>query len=134
MKRDRRTVARLAVLGSLLFGVTASIFAHHSRSMYDLDKTITLECTITEVDWGNPHVLVLGDAKEDGSGKASVTNWNLEGPSPNTLESKGLKADTVKVGDKIIVAGHPRKDGRPHMLVISVTDVNGKHYAIGDSQ
>lgn len=134
MKRDRRTVASFAVLGFLLFGVTASIFAHHSRSMYDLDKTITLECTITEVDWGNPHVLLLGDAKEDGSGKTAATNWNLEGPSPNTLESKGLKADTLKVGDKIIVTGNPRKDGRPHLLLVSLTDVSGKHYTIVEAQ
>ena len=125
MTRDHSRAALVAVLGILLVGLATPALAHHSKSMYDLDKTITLECTVTEVAWGNPHVLYLADAKD--AGKSSVINWNLEGPSPNVLISKGVKADTLKVGDKITVTGNPRKDGKPHMLLVTLTDTSGKH-------
>ena len=134
MKHDCTAAARYVVFGLLLSSVTFLAFAHHSKSMYDLDKTITLECTVTEVDWGNPHVLFLADAKQVDSGKGSVTNWNLEGPSPNSLESKGLKSDTLKVGDKITVTGNPRKDGRPDLLLVGLTDASGRHYIVVEPQ
>ncbi len=130
MKWNRARTAYIAMLGVLAFGLATPLFAHHSKSMYDLDKTINFECTVTEVAWGNPHVLFLADVKAPGS----VTNWNLEGPSPNVLVSKGLKADTLKVGDKITVTGNPRKDGKPHMLLVTVTDTSGKHYTLVDNQ
>ena len=51
----------------LIFSVTA--FAHHGSSIsYQLDKTITLEGTVTEWEYRNPHPQIYFDVKEkDGS-------------------------------------------------------------------
>jgi len=134
MTHDCRRAARFMTFGLLVLSVMFSTFAHHSKSMYDLDKTITLEGIIKEVDWGNPHVLFLADAKQVDSNKGSITSWDLEGPSPNSLESKGVKSDTLKVGDKVTVTGNPRKDGRPHLLLLGITDASGKRYVVVESQ
>jgi Family of unknown function (DUF6152) len=130
MKRDRIATAWVAALGVLLVGVTAPMFAHHSMSMFNLEKTITLQGTVTEAVWGNPHSLFSCDAKEVDADNAPVRNWSLEAPSPSVMMSKGLKADTIKVGDKITVTGNPRKDGKPSLLLLTLTDANGKRYIV----
>jgi hypothetical protein len=133
MKRDCKSAAYLAVLTVLLLGVIAPLQAHHSMAMFDLDKTITLEGTVTEVAWGNPHTIFLCDANEPGVENSPVRNWTLEAPSPSVLVSKGMKPDTIKVGDKIGLTGNPRKDGKAVLLVQTVTDATGKKYAIKDT-
>lgn len=133
MQRDRSAAVRIAVLGALIMGVIAPIYAHHSMAMFDLDKIITIQGTVTDVAWGNPHTIFLWDANEVGVDNSPVRNWTLEGPSPSVLVSKGMKPDTIKAGDKISMSGNPRKDGKPVLLILGLTDATGKRYAIKDT-
>jgi len=102
-------------------------------AIFDLEKTITLQGTVTEVAWGNPHTIFLCDANEVNVENSPVRNWTLEAPAPSVLASKGMKSDTVKKDDKISITGNPRKDGKPVLLVLNLTDANGKRYAIKDT-
>jgi hypothetical protein len=103
---------------------TVPMYAHHSQSQFDLTKIVTVSGVVSEVDWANPHSFYYMDVK--GSDGKSI-NWAFEGNAPNALQASGWVENTIKVGDKVTFAGNPRKDGKPTMLLDSVTLSNGQN-------
>ena len=97
-------------------------FAHHSFAMFDNNKSVTLEGTVKEFQWTNPHSWVQVMVK-DASGKD--VEWSVEGGSPNGLARQGWKRTSMKPGDKISVVIHPLKDGTAGGSLVSAT-VNGE--------
>ena len=56
----------LLALGIALLAVCGPLFAHHGSAAYDDGKaTVLKNVTVTKVNWGNPHTLLLFDAKDD---------------------------------------------------------------------
>ncbi len=96
--------------------------AHHSFSMFEPQQTMTLEGSVKELEWTNPHVwvqLIVTDA----SGKK--VEWSVEGPSANTLGRQGWTRQAMKPGDKAVIVIHPLKDGSNGGSLVSAT-VNGQ--------
>ena len=108
--------SRLVILGIVavcgLAGV-GSVAAHHSATMFDHSKTLTLKGTVVEVHWVNPHVsyLVNGTVKDD----ETPSDWLLETTSPGNLArvSNWTRA-SVKPGDKVLVDFSPLRDPDQH--------------------
>ena len=129
MKRNRMATVGVAAAGLLLLALVTPIVAHHSTTMFVSDKTTTLEGTMTEVAWGNPHSLFFLDAKPIDQPNAAVQNWSVGAPSPSRLTRMGWQRDTIKAGDKVRITGFARKDGKPQILFIEVTDEKGHRFA-----
>jgi hypothetical protein len=55
-------VAAIGLVGSIVLGSAPGV-AHHSASMFDQSKTVTLTGTVVEVRWTNPHVTLLVNGK-----------------------------------------------------------------------
>ena len=106
--RNKPAMIFAVVAALLLFSARA--FAHHGTATYDLTRTITLNGTVTNFDWENPHCLIHLDAKDE-SGK--VQHWTLELASPFTLEHRGWMKASLKPGDSIAVDTHPARNGLP---------------------
>ncbi len=103
--------------------------AHHSFSaMFDGSKSVTLEGTVTKVEWANPHVYFYIDVK-DADGKTE--NWACETAGPNSLIRRGWKRDSLKVGDKIVVRGYPAKNGSKIADAREVTFPDGRKIFAG---
>ncbi len=119
----------IAFFVCLLAGATASVLAHHSQAAFDINKQVTVEGTITQVNWANPHSLFFMEAKAAAEG--SVQKWALEGPSPTQLAKEGWSKETLNVGDKITATGNPSRSGRPMMLLKEVVTSEGKRLATG---
>jgi hypothetical protein len=96
----------LAVFLLLLISIPA--FAHHGTSRYDMDKTVTLNGTVTGFDWGNPHCLVHLDVKGD---KGDMQHWTLELASPFTMSHAGWSKDSLMNGDMLVAETHPARNG-----------------------
>jgi Family of unknown function (DUF6152) len=105
----------------LALSVSAAV-AHHSFAMFDSQKTITLEGTIKEFQWTNPHTWIQLLVR-DAAGKE--VEWSIEGGSVNGLARAGWKRTLLKAGDKATVVIHPLKDGNPGGSLVTVT-VNGQ--------
>lgn len=129
MKRNRVAVVGVAA-GLLLVALAIPMVAHHSTTMFISDKTITIEGTMTEVAWGNPHSLFFLDAKPIDQPGAPVKSWSIEAPAPRRLTVLGWQRDTIKPGDKVRVTGLARKDGKPQVLFLEISDDKGHHFSI----
>jgi Family of unknown function (DUF6152) len=87
----------------------APAFAHHSFAMFDATKTVTLQGTVREFEWTNPHAWLRVMVNDEKTGRPVM--WALELSSPARLITMGMKADSVKAGDQVSVTFHPMKDG-----------------------
>jgi Family of unknown function (DUF6152) len=89
--------------------LTASAaLAHHSFAMFDQSKTVTLQGTVKDFRWTNPHVFIqLLVTNESGVEE----EWSIEMTSPEHLARVGWKPVTLKPGDKITLNIHPMHDG-----------------------
>ena len=88
---------------------TAPAFSYHSFAMFDGEKTITLQGTVKEFEWINPHSWLRIIVNDEKTGKPAV--WALELSSPARLVTMGMRADSVRPGDAVSVTFHPMKDG-----------------------
>ena len=130
----RRVVVSVVMLLVLLGVLAVSAFAHHSTAMFDTSKEITIEGKVTEVDWANPHSLMFLDAKPTGQPDIPIKNWSVQLLSPSALVALGWQRDSIKVGDKIKVSGFQRKDGKPQIVFLDLTDEKGQHFATSTKQ
>jgi hypothetical protein len=87
----------------------APALAHHSFAMFDAQQTVTLEGTVKEFEWVNPHSWLRVMVKDEKSGQPVL--WALELSSPSRLVTMGMRADSVKPGDTVSVTFHPMKNG-----------------------
>jgi len=114
------------VLGVVLSFVSLSSMAHHSGSMFEEKKTITLTGVIKEFQYTNPHSWLIIDVTGD-DGK--VTSWGFEAEGPSTLLRAGIKKSDFKPGTKITMTGRPMRDGRPAAYWVSaVRESDGKEF------
>jgi hypothetical protein len=119
-----RKVSRLvaATLTALILSVPTPAPAHHSFSMFDRERTITITGVVREFQWTNPHSWIQVTVV-DASGKQ--TEWSLEGGSPGILSRNGWKRTSLKAGDKVTVEIYPLKDGTPGGSFIEITKADG---------
>jgi len=106
-------------LAAVVLTFCSLAFAHHGSVVsYDTSKLMTVEGTVTEFRWRNPHVYILYDVK-DADGK--VVNWGAETHSPIVCENQdGWTKSTLKPGDKITISVFPSKIGNPRGLLAKI--------------
>jgi len=97
---------RILLAAALLVPAGAAL-AHHSYAMFDMNKTISLQATVTRFKWQNPHAFLEIDAAV----KGQTEHWAIEMTSPNNLANDGFKRSSFKPGDKVTIRVHPLRDG-----------------------
>jgi hypothetical protein len=98
--------------------------AHHSFAMFDAKQTVTLEGTVKELEWTNPHAWLRVMVDDQKVGRPVL--WAFEMSSPGRLVTMGMKADSVHAGDKVSVTFHPMKDGSRGGQFMQATLPNGQ--------
>jgi hypothetical protein len=97
-----------SALACLTAAISASpAFSHHSFAMFDVDKTMTLQGTVKEFQWTNPHAWILLDVANRGH----VAQWAIELNGPSGLSRQGWKPKTLTPGMPVSVTLHPLWDG-----------------------
>ena len=113
---------KVLALGLLL--TATPLFAHHGgTSLYDVSKQITVDATVTEFVWTNPHVEIGLDAKDD---KGNVKHWLLEASSPPVMVSRGWNRKSLQTGDAIKVTFNPSQKGTGVGRLIKLIKANGE--------
>lgn len=103
--------------------VSGPVLAHHGTSEYDGSKSISLHGTVKELEYVNPHALIVFTVKDD---SGQVSEWQAELQSPNLLSRRGWSRSTLKPGDDVIITGHPVKNGAKAMAAQKVVFADGR--------
>jgi hypothetical protein len=126
----RRNLLALAA-GACLVLTAAPIWAHHAFAQeFDEKKPITLRGTVTKWELINPHSWIHMDVK---GADGKVTEWMVEGGSPNNLFRLGFTKDSLPPGTEIVVDGYQAKDGANRAVGKDVTFPDGKRLFMGGS-
>ena len=104
------TAAARGVAGIALWAPLA--FAHHSPAGYDMQAQRTIEGTVTEYDWGNPHVYF--SVRENGSDRV----WVVEAFASTAMKSYGWSPQTFVAGDRVVVVGNPGRNPERTILFL----------------
>lgn len=119
-------VLGIVVICALLLLVAGEGFAHHSAAGIDRSQTVTIEGTLREFRWQNPHSFMQIDVTDE-TGK--TVTWTLEMTAPSFLIRAGWTRSTVKPGDLVTAVVRPLRNGGPGGLFVSVTGEDGKTYS-----
>lgn len=105
-----------SILSPLLAAIAAlatdgAAWAHHSFAMYDPAKPMTLNGTVKEFQWANPHVL-LWLVQDPKPGQKEGELWTIElSTSPGPLSRIGWTKRSLVPGDKVSVDINPLRSG-----------------------
>ena len=116
----RHTAIGLAGVAMMMSATPA--FPHHSFAMFDYMKSITLEGTVKDFQWTNPHSWILMMVKNP---EGVDEQWAVELGTPLGLSRQGWVPKTLTPGMKITAQVHPLKDGTRGGRGISVTLPDG---------
>jgi hypothetical protein len=119
----KQALLLLSIFAAAQLLTSVPLLAHHGAAEYDNTKSISVQGTVTEVKYVNPHVLILFTAKDD---KGQAVDWTAESQSPNLLSRRGWSRSTLKPGDQITVTGHPVKNGVPAMSTQKIVFADGR--------
>ncbi len=99
------------VLAAALCAIAAGpTWAHHSYAMFEQDREVTMEGTVTKFEFINPHSWIYVSSPNQAG---VMEEWVLELGSPGQLSRRGWKRNSLKAGDKIVMKFNPMKEGHP---------------------
>lgn len=120
--------------GFIVMAVLAPLplLAHHSfAAEFDATKPVTVKGAVTKVEWTNPHIWIYLDNKDD---TGTVSKWQCEMGSPNSLMRQGWRSDSLKQGDQITIEGTRAKDGSNTCNARTVRLADGTRLFAGSSE
>ena len=111
--------------------VVTPIRAHHAfAAEFDAEQPITLRGAVTRVEWINPHTWIHINVK---SADGKLTEWMIEGGTPNTLLRRGVDKNSLPAGTEIIVDGYRAKNGSNRANGRDITLPDGRKLFVGSS-
>jgi hypothetical protein len=93
----------------VIAAISVPAVAHHSFAMFDAQKTVTVQGTVKELEWTNPHAWLRIMVNDQKLGRPVL--WAFEMSSPARMATIGMRADSVRPGDSVTVTFHPMRDG-----------------------
>lgn len=115
-------------LTALFFLWPIGVFAHHSvAAIYDLSDVKSIQGTITDIRWINPHVRITLETRGENGESES---WVLEASATNMLQRAGISREGLDVGSEITARGPVARKGRKAMIAAIVDLPDGRSVTI----
>ena len=112
----------LAFATVAILAAATPLLAHHSWPV-DMSREITVKGTVTDYNWGNPHVMIGLEVRTE---NGTVEKWNVGGPSTSRMEANGWHKGSLKLGDTITGSGYQFSDGQKVLRLQRITMPDGK--------
>ena len=110
------------------FVLISPVLGHHSDAGLDMESVTTIEGTVNEYFWRNPHVYFTVETTDE---NGETVEWELQMGSTITTGRRGWTRDTLAPGDRISVEAHAALNGQPYGIVESVEKESGVIAATG---
>ena len=105
----KKALIKLGLIFTLV-GFSSVATSHHSFSPFNMETIATIKGEIVDFEWTNPHTWVwVNVSNPDGS----ITQWGLEGMSPNYLGRRGWSKRSFQPGDQVTLDINPLRSGEP---------------------
>jgi hypothetical protein len=112
-----------------MLALTGTLTAHHAvDENYDLNRTVTLNGSISRVEWMNPHSRLYVDVKR---GDGTTLTWSIELGAPNPYRRSGFEISALKAGEQVIVDAWPARDGSQSGSIRAITLSDGRTFSSG---
>jgi hypothetical protein len=107
-------------------------YAHHSiTGVYDTRREVAVEGVVTQFQFVSPHPFVIAEVVRNGVAEP----WRFDMDNRGEMRDIGVTAETLRVGDRIVVAGHPaREEARRLYIQRFERPADGFSYVIVDRQ
>lgn len=99
--------SKITIAAAGLALLATPVLAHHSYSMFDMNKTVAMNAEVVRFKWQNPHAFI--DIKVTTAN--GTEQWAIEMTSPNNLVQEGWKRTSLKTGDRVTLYVHPLRSG-----------------------
>jgi len=107
---------KFALLFSAMLLLAVGAWAHHSLgATYQANNTITLDGKILQLLLRNPHSFLQIEAPDE---QGVMQRWSLEWRSAGSLGQQGIKRDSLKTGDEVVVTGNPSRTPGDHRAAL----------------
>ena len=99
------------IAGIAVLACATGLWAHHGYAEYDRYAPVTLEGTVKNVLWANPHVVLTLETQTKGE-------YSIEWAAVFPLARTGITTVPVKEGDRLIVTGSINRNPEKRILTI----------------
>lgn len=115
-------------LGALIVALPVS--AHHGFAAFG-SQILTIEGTVTEWYWANPHCLLKLNVMSD---SGEVMQWVTETQAPANMIDAGWRKNDLQPGDEVTVTLRPARNGNPVGAIVRVEFADGRTLQVGPSE
>ena len=105
-------------------------FARFIAAEFDRNRPVTLEGTVKEMRWVNPHSWLHVYVEDEGG---EMVEWAVEGGAPSALLRRGWTRDSLPPGTRVIVEGYQAKDGSLRANARDISFPDGTSLSLGQS-
>lgn len=110
------------IAGASVLSLTLAVQAHHGRASYS-DEIVTLEATVTEFRFINPHVQIYFDITNDAG---EIEHWQGELTAPNRLARAGWTKSTFQPGDRLRITGAAARNDGHSVAITEILNADGE--------
>jgi hypothetical protein len=112
----RTTLAFVSLAAVTLSFGNGPTLAHHSvAATYLVGKSVTIDGTLKEFLWRNPHSFMRVEAADE---KGQKHMWVIEGAAPQQLTESGLSQSSLRPGDRVVITGIPGRIAEDHKMLL----------------
>ena len=117
----------LALAGIIVAAPMTSVKAHHAFARFDSNREVTLQGTVKEFQWTNPHAWIV--LTVDRKGRAE--QWAIEMSGSSGLAREGWQPKTLTPGMAVTATIRPLRDGTNGGQFLEITLPDGTVFGRG---
>ena len=118
---------RIVLVAMVVFSLKLTAVVHHQVGRaFTIGETTHIEGKVVRILFRNPHSYII--LRESGQDERT---WSLEWASAKKLSRQNIQAGTIRIGDYLLVTGHPPLKTTEYRILIQSFSRRGDGFVWG---